>query len=375
MTRRLARHGLVLVVVVVGLALCAGPAGAKVRGVAGNGVVTVGEVPCGAAPCTLRAPSRVKVTVGGEGFRARVLVPRRIASHARAAVRVKFGAKALKMLVGKTAAVRVRVVLSSAGRKGEPATRKRLRGKHVRVVKRVLVLRTKVGRPTSSAGPGSSGGNDGSPTPSGPPASAPIEGEPPVLARPSTAVSVSDVQLSWSPRDSWVRYVSSGTATNDGVVPGAGATAVPSMTSPCPDRPSETGVALNYTINFPPKESWYDPLTGEAGVYASGNVAFRYTGHSINLTASEPEIEINGSSSRAIFRFSGSGGTPYPNQRVALEALNTAGQPTVSNSGKTLTYSLMRGRLTSDGEKVFAGFYTALSDNEFGCLSASITLP
>ena len=177
------------------------------------------------------------------------------------------------------------------------------------------------------------------------------------------------------PRDSWVRYVSSGTAANDGVVPGAGASGVASTSSPCSDRPSESSASLDYTINFPAKESWYDPFSGEAGIYGSGNVAFRYTAHAINLTAAEPEIEINGSASRAIFRFNGSGGTPYPNQRVALETLETAGRPTVSNGGKTLTYNLMRGRLTEDGEKVFAGFYTAPTDNEFGCVSASFTLP
>jgi hypothetical protein len=369
MTRRLARYGSVLVAVVVGLALCAGPAGAKVRSVAGNGVVTIGEVPCGAAPCTLRAPSRVRVAVGGEGFRARVLVPSRVKAHARAAVRVRFGAKALKELAGKSVQVKVRVVLRSPGKKTV-----RVKRKQAPAAKRVLVLRAKVTRPASATGPGSSGGNGPAPAPTGPPASVPIEGEPPLLARPATAVTATRVQLSWMPRDSWVRYVSSGTAANDGVVPGAGATAVPSMASPCPDRPSETGVALDYTINYLPKESWYDPITGQAGIYGSGNVAFRYTAHSINLTASEPELEINGASSRAIFRFSGSGGTPYPNQRVALESLAST-QPTISNNGKTLTYSLLRGRLTPDGEKVFASFYTAPTDNEFGCLSASITLP
>ena len=40
-----------------------------------------------------------------------------------------------------------------------------------------------------------------------------------------------------------------------------------------------------------------------------------------------------------------------------------------------MTYNLMRGRLTENGEKVFADFYTAPSDNEFGCVSASFTLP
>jgi hypothetical protein len=35
----------------------------------------------------------------------------------------------------------------------------------------------------------------------------------------------------------------------------------------------------------------------------------------------------------------------------------------------------MRGRLTENGEKVFAGFYPGPTDNEFGCVSASFTLP
>jgi hypothetical protein len=355
---RVARHGLV-VLTVIGVALLgAAPAGAKVKSVAGNGVVKVGEVPCGSAPCTLRAPSRVRVSIGGQAFRAKVVLPRRIAAHAVATVRVKLGAQALKKLAGATAQVKVRVVVRAGG------------------AKEVHAVQTKISRPVSTeSSSGGGGGGGGTTTPSGTPTSTPVVGEPPVLARPATAVTVGAVTLSWMPRDSWVRYVSSGVAANDGVVPGAGATGVASMTSPCPDRPAEAGVALNYTIKFAAKESWYDPLSGEAGIYGSGNVAFRYTAHTINLTASEPEIEINGSSSRAIFRFNGSGGTPYPNQRVALETLETAGRPTVSSDGKTLTYNLMRGRLTSDGEKVFAGFYTAPTDNEFGCVSASFTLP
>jgi hypothetical protein len=354
MRGRRARLWSVTAAVVGTVLLCAAPAGAaKARSVAGNGVVKVGEVRCGAAPCALRAPSRVRVRIGGEGFRARVLLPRRVAAHARATVRVRLGSKALRELAGASAQVRVRVVVRAAG------------------AKRVRVVRSKIGRPATSA-PGGSGG--GTPTPA-PPASAPIEGEPPVLARPATAVTVGGVQLSWMPRDSWVRYVSSATAAGDGIVPGGGATGVQSTASPCPDRPSSADVPLTYQVNFPAKESWYDPLSGQAGIYGTGSVAFRWLAHSINLTAAEPELELNGASSRAIFRFSGSGGTPYPNQRVALETLDTSGRPTVSPDGKTLTYSLMRGRLTADGEKVFAGFYTAPSDNEFGCLSASFTLP
>lgn len=116
-------------------------------------------------------------------------------------------------------------------------------------------------------------------------------------------------------------------------------------------------------------------LNGIAGIYGSGSVACRYTAHTINLTASEPEIEIIGAASRAIFSFSGSGGTPYPNQRAALEALDTSGRPVVSNGGKTYMFSLMRGTLTADRVGVFAGFYTPPSDDEFGCVSVSFTTP
>jgi len=359
MRGRLARCGSVargsVIAAAVGLALfCVGSAGAaKVRSVAPGGLATVGKVPCGAAPCTLRAPSRVRVAIGGRGFRARVLAPRRVAAHARATVRVRLRAKATARLAGRSAGVEVRVVVRAAGKK------------------RVRMVRARIGRAASPGG----GAAGGAPTPSGPPASAPVEGEPPAPARPATAVTVATVRLAWMPRDSWVRYVSSGTAANDGVVPGGGATAVAATASPCPDRPSPSSAALAYTIEFPAGESWYDPLSGRAGIYGGGSVAFRYAAHAINLIAAEPEIEIDGSSARAIFRFSGSGGTPYPNQRVVLETLATSGRPTVTNGGRTLTYDLMRGRLTADGEKVFAGFYTAPGDDEFGCLSASFTLP
>ncbi|MBK5219400.1 MAG: HtaA domain-containing protein [Thermoleophilia bacterium] len=115
--------------------------------------------------------------------------------------------------------------------------------------------------------------------------------------------------------------------------------------------------------------------TGSAGVYGQGSVAFRWQGHGIDLSATDPEIEINGAASRAIFRFKGSGGTAYPDQRAVLLSLDQSGQPTISNGGKTVTYSLMRGTLTADGVNVFAGFYTPPDNDEFGCVSVAFTTP
>jgi hypothetical protein len=76
------------------------------------------------------------------------------------------------------------------------------------------------------------------------------------------------------------------------------------------------------------RESCCDPFSGEAGVpTAAATSPFRYTAHTINLDRTEPEIEIDGPALRALFRFSGDGGTPYPNQRVPLESLLAAAKP------------------------------------------------
>ena len=83
MTRRPRRRGLVILAV-VGMALSgAASAGAKVRSVAGDGVVEGGPGPRRVAPCTLRAPARVRVAIGGQAFRAEVVIPRRVAAHGR----------------------------------------------------------------------------------------------------------------------------------------------------------------------------------------------------------------------------------------------------------------------------------------------------
>jgi hypothetical protein len=340
-------------------ALVAAPAaGAKARNVPANGTVTLGTVRCEAREaCAVKAPKRVGAKVAGKNVQGSLLVSTFLGAGAKTKVKLHFEPAALNQLAGASATFRAKIVVRGSGKQT------------------AQVLKAKLKRPAGAKLEVAPGGSTPTTPSGGAPTSTPVEGEPPILARPATAVTVSGVTLSWMPRDSWVRYVSAGTGAGDGVTPGAGATGVASTSSPCSDRPAESSASLNYTINFAAKESWYDPFSGTAGIYGSGSVGFRYTAHTINLTAAEPEIEINGAASRAIFRFNGSGGTPYPNQRVALETLDASSRPTITNGGKTLTYDLMRGRLTVNGEKVFAGFYTAASDNEFGCVSASFNIP
>jgi Htaa len=215
-------------------------------------------------------------------------------------------------------------------------------------------------------------GPDGGPTGDGPPKSGPLSNEPPVLARPATAVDAGNVAISWYPRDSFVRYLASATGPQDGSFATGGATKGAPMgtgSHPCSDVSYPGSGDFDYRFDYAPKSGWYDPVSGTAALYGSGTVRFRWQSHTIDLTASDPEIEINGSASRAIFRF---GGSTYSNQRAPLVSLDLAGQPT-SSGGGSFAYTAMRGQLTEDGEAVFASFYPA--GDWFGCVSVSFTTP
>ncbi|MGV1048740.1 MAG: HtaA domain-containing protein [Solirubrobacterales bacterium] len=326
----------------------AAAAGAKALSAPNSGLLTFGQLRCAAAaPCTLAAPKQVGRVVAGRMVRAKVLVPRRVGAGEVAEVKLKLGRDALARLAGHSARFEVRIVLRSGG------------------ARTVHVLEARVKRRQGAA---NGGGGGRSPYESGP-----ISAEPPLLARPATAVDVGAVRLTWYPRDSWLRYASSGVGAGDGVFVGNGAVGTDSTASPCPDRPSSSDAQLPYTIAFAPRASWFDALSGTAGIYGQGSVRFRWKAHAIDLTASDPEIEINGAASRAIFRFSGSEGTPYPSQRADLLSLDLGGRPVVS--GKTYTYDLMRGTLTANGVNVFAGFYPPPDNDEFGCVSVQFTTP
>lgn len=325
--------------------LVAAPASAKLLYVGDKGLATVGKVACPAgAECQVTTPKRVKAKIGPKRFWAKVRAPKRIAAGKQGTVRVKLGSGALADLAGRTTTISLRATLRQDGRV------------------RTVPLKIRLRRAALAGQPGG---------PGSPPSSGPLGNEPPLLARPATAVDVSVAQVSWYPRDSWVRYVASG----EPILFSGGAGGVFSTASECPDRPSSSSASLPYQVNFAPRASWFDPVSGTAGIYGTGGVTFRWKGHGINLTAAEPEIEINGAASRAIFRFEGSESTPYPNQRAPLVSLDPSAQPTITNGGKTFTYSLVRGTLTDDGVRVFAGFYTPPDNDEFGCVSVSFTTP
>lgn len=202
------------------------------------------------------------------------------------------------------------------------------------------------------------------------PVSQPVS-EPPLLARPATAVDVAGAALTWHVRDSWIRYVGSEVAE-----PLDGATPQPPYAGeshPCPDNPSK-GNVLAYSYSVPFAHGWYDPPSGTAALYYTGGVRFAYPARSIDLALRNPEIEINGPASRAIFRLRGSGATAYPDARAAIMALDMS-RPLVGSSPGTLSSDgPIKATLNADGEKVFAGFYTG-SNAGFGCFELSFTTP
>lgn len=219
-------------------------------------------------------------------------------------------------------------------------------------------------------GPGS--GKPGGPG-GGPPKSGPIYDEPPIMQRPGSAVDVTGIAIAWYPRDSWVRYVDSGTGPDDGFFATGGATKGAPMSTashPCSDVAYPGSGQFDYRYDYAPKGGWYDPVSGKAALYGQGTVRFRWESHTIDLAASDPEIELAGDDSRAIFRFDGEDGTTYDGQRAVLVELDQTGQPT-SSGGGTFAYTAMRGALTADGESIFGGFYPA--GDGFGCVSVSFT--
>lgn len=161
--------------------------------------------------------------------------------------------------------------------------------------------------------------------------------EPPVLARPVTAVNISGGTVTWHVKESFANYVAGGNASGDGTSASNGA--VPGAADP------NSGVVYDY--NFPVRAGgWYDPASGTADVLGQGTVSFKYKDHGINISSSNPEIELNGVASRGIFRF-GDG------KRAVLFNLASTNPPASPFAMNNITATVPAGTSSS----VFAGFY------------------
>ena len=268
----------------------------------------------------------------------------------RATLTARVGGRRILVLRGRAKGLRLDAGTRSARLQGAALTldrgaarmvkrrlglRRAPQGRFGRVTIRASLQGAPPARPLTPSTPGSppSGGGNTNP----PPASDPL----PTLARPAGAADVAGATITWHVRESFVNYINSGGGTS-----------------------TENGATSDppYDFHFPFARGWRDPASGDASLYCTGRVNFRFPSHGIDMQAENPEIELNGADSRAIFRMDG--------KREVLIKLHPdqAASHTTSPDGKTITYEKVPGTVPEgSSESVFAGFY--LPGDEFGWVS------
>ena len=203
------------------------------------------------------------------------------------------------------------------------------------------------------------------------PLAKPLPGpEPPVLARPATAVDVSVDGIVWEPKESFVNYMNTQAAPGGGAYTSGGA-------APAAGQPENRGKGpAVYRFAYQPLRGWWDAPSQTAALYYAGNVNFRFYAHGIDIDVKDPEIELNGAASRAIFRLGGRRSTPYGNKRGVLVDLapTTTTAPRCTTAGRNVTCNDIPATVPGDaGQSVFAGFYQP--GEPFGDISVSFTTP
>ena len=149
-----------------------------------------------------------------------------------------------------------------------------------------------------------------------------------MLARPATAVDVTVDGITWEPKESFVNYMNTQPAPGGGSYTSAGA---------APGQAENRGKgAIVYRFAYRPVRGWWDAASQTAALYYGGTVNFRFFAHGIDFDAKDPEIELNGPASRAIFRLDGRRDTPYGNKRGVLVNLNstTTAAPPCTTAGR-----------------------------------------
>ncbi|MEX1219360.1 MAG: HtaA domain-containing protein [Solirubrobacterales bacterium] len=171
--------------------------------------------------------------------------------------------------------------------------------------------------------------------------------EPQSLERPIDSAELASATIQWRVRESFIRYL----AVGEGTSVANGATA---------DPPEDIGGAgpLVYGFSFPFTDGWAAPGSGPAVVHGSGRVGFRHCRNTINFTAANPEIELNGDAdSRLIFRVDGTDGTAFPDSRAVMVQL-VPSLATKTVVGNTTTLSGIPGYVPQAATGIFADFYS-----------------
>ncbi len=188
-----------------------------------------------------------------------------------------------------------------------------------------------------------------------------------VLTRPPGAVDLAGATIEWHVRDTFIRYINSGEGTS--VFEGATADA-PTLDPPC-GAPFAEPLVYAFRMQF--ASGWYDPPSNTGMAAYTGGVRFLYSERGIDLRARGPELELNGTHSRALFRTRNAAEAERRGELVDLSSI-TSSTRTVSNGGRTITYALVPGKVPEGAAtSVFAGFYQP--GEPFGCITFSFTRP
>ncbi len=157
--------------------------------------------------------------------------------------------------------------------------------------------------------------------------------------------------MDWYARDTWIQYLNQTGAQGMTAADGA------RLRDPEVYPGSANNARLNYaaTFTFNPAGSWYQPAgaASKGQLNYTGTVRFGYSSHGIDLIFRNPEVVIDGGSSRIVFTVSGGGCSTVAPKRVSVVAL-AAGAP--AGAGP-FTYDMLAGTLHGDAAEVFSGMY------------------
>lgn len=264
-------------------------------------------------------------------------------------VKAGSSARTVDASAGRASVKSSKLVLTKTG----AAALRRALGLRKLPASQVGTLRSSVSRSGAPSAPGGSGGSGGSTGGSGGgggggPVCRTVSatGGPTAPTRPAGALDVVAGRLTWTIRESFVRYINVGE--------GLSALAPATLGAPVG--------GLVYDVTFPLRDGWYDPSTKQLALRFDGTVCAFYTGHTIELRVSAPELEI-GPNERVVAQAANeTGGAPAA--RVNLANLSVAGrsEDTRDRAGPTYRISGIPATVAAGGSDYFGGFYPAGQD-------------
>ncbi|MEN0012235.1 MAG: HtaA domain-containing protein, partial [Solirubrobacteraceae bacterium] len=181
----------------------------------------------------------------------------------------------------------------------------------------------------------------------------------PVVTQTAASLDIAADTLTWHVRESFVQYLA-----QSGPIQASGGATLGAPVAIGGQPP------LIYDATFVPAGGWYDPSTGKALLKFTGTVRFSYPSHGIDITVSDPQIQLAGTDSQVVVTYGGSSASSYTGPGVLATIDPTKAKQTTD--GPTQTWTTTPGYVpASSASSVFAGFYAP--GDPFGVFTFSLT--